>query len=302
MKISNISSVFFSATYTTRKIVRQITGEISDRLSESFAGQENCSGEKTDIETKEYDITEASVRNCHENSCNEVILKENELLIVGMPVYAGRIQAGAARELAKFKGKGSPAVICGVYGNRDYDDALLEMCDTLESNGFRPVSAGAFIAAHSIFPKIGTGRPDAEDILKINEFAVKSADIISGLAATGESCDSPQSRRAEAVAGDTGLKVRGNRPYKILGKVPVYPKGDRKCSGCKACAKVCPAGAIDPSNPKKTDTHKCISCGRCVVVCPEHSRRFRGLLYKIAENKFIKAYSGRKEPDTYYCI
>ena len=110
-----------------------------------------------------------------------------------------------------------------------------------------------------------------------------------------------QSRRAETVSEDTGLKVRGNRPYKIPGKVPVYPKGDRKCSGCKACAKVCPAGAIDPSNPKKTDTSKCISCGRCVVVCPEHSRRFRGLLYKIAENKFLKAYSGRKEPDTYYC-
>ena len=301
MKISSISSVFFSATYTTRKIVHQISGQISDRLSVNFANQGNCSRDKASIGTKEYDITEVSVRPCHESTGSEVILKENELLIVGMPVYAGRIPAGAARELAKFKGKGSPAVICGVYGNRDYDDALLEMCDILESNGFRPVSAGAFIAAHSIFPKIGTGRPDAEDILKINEFAVKSADIISGLASTCDSCDSSQNRRAEDVAGDTGLTVRGNRPYKIPGNVPVYPKGDRKCSGCKACAKVCPAGAIDPSNPKKTDTRKCISCGRCVVVCPEYSRRFRGLLYKIAENKFIKAYSGRKEPDTYYC-
>ena len=60
-----------------------------------------------------------------------------EMLVVGMPVYAGRIPALCLSSLAHLKGNGGPAAAIAVYGNRDYDDALLELTDLLEAQGFR---------------------------------------------------------------------------------------------------------------------------------------------------------------------
>ncbi len=78
---------------------------------------------------EKHDITKSASK--------EVIhLSENDLLIVGMPVYAGRIPAIAIDALNKFKGNKTPAVIVCVYGNRDYDDALLELKDIVQNNGF----------------------------------------------------------------------------------------------------------------------------------------------------------------------
>lgn len=58
-----------------------------------------------------------------------------------------------------------------VYGNRDYEDALLELHDILSENGFVVVAAGAFVARHSIFPDVAAGRPDRDDLDRMAEFA-----------------------------------------------------------------------------------------------------------------------------------
>lgn len=70
---------------------------------------------------------------------------------------------------------GNPAVIMAVYGNRDFDDAILEARDIFTEKGFKVVSAGAFIGEHSYTKNVGTGRPDTED-QKRAEFAVKTAE------------------------------------------------------------------------------------------------------------------------------
>ena len=90
----------------------------------------------------------------------EVSVGAEEMLVVGMPVYAGRIPGLCLSSLACLKGHGGPAAAIAVYGNRDYDDALLELTDLLEARGFRVVGAGAFIAKHSIFPTVAADRPD----------------------------------------------------------------------------------------------------------------------------------------------
>ena len=105
----------------------------------------------------EYDITRSAPG-------AEVTMGDGDLLVVGMPVYSGRIPASALPALRKFRGNGTPAVVVCVYGNRDYDDALLELTDVVGENGFRVAAAAAFVAAHSIFPQVGTNRPDEEDI------------------------------------------------------------------------------------------------------------------------------------------
>lgn len=259
MKTKNINLVYFSATHTTRNIVRHIANRIEG-------------------DRKEYDITGV-------NPETEIMMSGSDVLVVGMPVYAGRIPAIALPALHQFKGNGTPAVIVCAYGNRDYDDALLELKDVVEANGFKVVAAGAFIAQHSIFPLVGTHRPDEKDLDAIAAFAQKSGEIIDSTTDFGSLQE---------------IIPKGNHPYKVPGKLPLHPAGNRKCTGCGTCVKQCPAGAIAADTPRKTDKEKCIVCARCITVCPAEARRFGGLLYKIAGKKFVKTYSARKEPDVYF--
>ena len=46
-----------------------------------------------------------------------------------MPVYAGRVPALAVERLKGIKTSGVKCVIVAVYGNRAYEDALVEMQD-----------------------------------------------------------------------------------------------------------------------------------------------------------------------------
>ena len=94
MEISKVYSVFFSATFSTKKIIREIVKQL---------GYDNI----------EYDITN--------NIPEETIqLRSDELLVVGIPVYSGRVPEMAIEKLNRIKGNNTPAVIVCVYGNRDF--------------------------------------------------------------------------------------------------------------------------------------------------------------------------------------
>ena len=175
-----ITTVYFSATYTTHRIV----SHLAKRLSE---------------EVIECDIT-------NDTPSKEIVIPKEEVLVVGIPVYAGRVPEMAVERIRRFKGEGTPAIAVAVYGNRDYDDALLELSDLLSDNGFQVISAGAFIAQHSIFPKVGAHRPDAEDYHQINVFADESNKILN--------------KHLEKLLP---IHIPGNRPYKIPGSIPIFP-------------------------------------------------------------------------------
>lgn len=252
-----ITTVYFSATYTTKKVVEHIANQLSKEVSV-------------------YDITN-SIPN------DEITIPKDELLIVGIPVYAGRVPEMAVDRIRRFKGEGTRAVAVAVYGNRDYDDALLELSDILSSNGFQVISAGAFIAQHSIFPKVGANRPDTADFQEINVFA-------------------DETKKLFEMDNDKLLPIhiRGNRPYKIPGSIPIFPSAIKTCKECGKCAKLCPAGAIPMEHPKEVDETKCIKCGRCIVVCPTQSRKFQGMTYTMASMKFNMAYKERREPEMFF--
>ncbi len=249
-----VTTLYFSATYTTRKVVEAVASHLSN-------------------EVVTYDIT-------NDTTTNEVIIPADELLVVGVPVYAGRVPAIAVERLRRFRGQHTPAVVVAVYGNRHYDDAVLELHDIVTECGFRTVSAGAFIAQHSIFPKVGTARPDAEDLSTIKHFAEKSATLLSGH--FGE------------------IKLPGNRPYKVPGGIPIWPTASRKCTACGACARLCPTGAIDPAEPRGVAREKCIKCGRCIAVCPTKARRFYGIKYSLAAARFNTAFAARRENEMWF--
>lgn len=255
MSNRKILQVHFSPTGTTRKTVETIAGEFE--------------GGKAVLDLLRHPIE-------GETACGP-----DDLVVVGMPVYAGRIPNVCAESLAKLKGNNTPALAVVVYGNRAYDDALLELRDALEANGFAVIGAAAFVAQHSIFPATGWGRPDAKDLALMADFGRQCA-------AKLESFD-PRAR--------THLEVRGNSPYRQAGNVPLKPSGNFRCNACGACVAICPTRAIAKETPKQTDPERCISCAACIAACPRKARNFRGLKYWLAGRMFGKKFSARREPE-----
>jgi hypothetical protein len=54
---------------------------------------------------------------------------QDELVLIGVPVYAGRVPLEAVAKLRRLRVDRVPAVIIVVYGNREIEDALLELKD-----------------------------------------------------------------------------------------------------------------------------------------------------------------------------
>ena len=206
--------------------------------------------------------------------------------VVHLSTELGLLAVRAARAFAMLRGTQTPAIAVSVYGNRDYDDALVETQDIIEAHGFKTVAAAAFIGRHCIFPKVAPGRPDADDMAKAAGFGADCARLLAG---TDDAAAMPR------------LAVKGNRPYKQGGASTFSPAGtEETCSRCMTCASRCPMEAIPADKPWLTDGDKCIACGRCVVVCPERSRSFGGEAYRTFESKFVSAFSARREPETFF--
>lgn len=150
-----------------------------------------------------------------------------------------------------MKGNGQKAVAVVVYGNREYEDALLETKDALEANGFQVIAAAAFIAEHSIVRSIAAGRPDADDETICRQFAV---DVMA---------------KADDAAP---VQVPGYSPYKELKPSVFHPAASESCIKCGACAEQCPMSAIPLDDPSQTNNDFCINCMRCIQVCPQQCR------------------------------
>lgn len=247
-----LHTFFFSPSDTTRKYAKAMT--------DAFGG-----------ELQLIDLTHGS--------CEiESELSDGDTVLLISPVYAGRIPAMAADLFRQIDGHGMRAIVAVVYGNRDYDDALLELADIAVNDGFEIVAAGAFIAQHCIFPEVANGRPDASDMAVAANFI---------------------ERAKESDKLDIST-IKGNRPYKKPGAVPLRPQTDENdCRSCGVCARECPTGAIDPVT-LKTDKNKCITCCRCIAVCGSHSRKFKGVKYATVGKVFCTQNSKRREPELFF--
>jgi ferredoxin len=192
-----------------------------------------------------------------------------------LPVFAGRVPQIALERLAVLNGNGRKAVAVVVYGNREFDDALLETRDALEANGFRVIAAAAFIAEHSMARSIAAGRPDAEDKALCRQFA---ADVMA------KPEDAPS------------VQVPGNTPYKALKPSAFHPAANENCVKCGVCARQCPVGAIPMENPSETRNDLCINCMRCVEVCPESSRALPDAFLNMITQMLNQNAAGYKKP------
>lgn len=257
MRCSHMLCCHFSPSGTTKTV--------ADLFAAALPGLEN---EKDERDLIRHPLQE------------EKAVDPDTLLVVAVPVYAGRVPKVCAEQIARLKGNGTPAVALAVYGNRDYDDALLELKNILTENGFVVVGAGAFIARHSIFPRVAANRPDARDKESLAEFAAACL------------------AKLESGTEDAPLQVKGNFPYKeVSGSVPLKPSADKRCNNCGLCARVCPTQAISRENAPAKDAALCISCAACIAVCPQHAQAFRGVGYALAGCMFGRKNKARKEPE-----
>lgn len=174
-----------------------------------------------------------------------------EFTVVAAPVFGGRIPSIVREKIKNLRGAGRKAVTIAVYGNRAYEDALLEMNDILTENGFKVIASGTFVAQHSMAPEVGAGRPDQEDAKEIRAFA----------------------KAVLNKKSTDAMQVPGNHPYKPEMNVPFTPISLPNCKKCSACVKSCPTDAISLTDEGiTTDNTKCILCMACTCVCPEHAR------------------------------
>lgn len=204
-----------------------------------------------------------------------------DVCIAAVPSFGGRVPAVAVSRLNQMKGNNARAVLMAVYGNRHYDDTLLELKNALESSGFHCIAAVAALAEHSIMRQFATGRPDAEDEKELTGFAEKVKQAL------------------ESGSFSDTLTVPGKTPYKEYNGIPLKPKAGKDCSKCGICAEKCPVDAIPADAPNETDEAKCISCMRCISVCPEQARSLNKLMVAATVQKLKKVCSVRKQNELY---
>ncbi|HBV89229.1 MAG TPA: ferredoxin [Desulfosporosinus sp.] len=267
-----INAMYFSATDTTRKVVSGIAEGIATSIGEGLT-----------VNTIDFTLPDARK--------DPMPFCKDDVVVLGVPVYAGRVPNVLLKYLNSITGNGALAIPIVVYGNRNYDDALIELKDILELNGFKVIAGGAFVGEHSFSRILGKDRPDEKDITVAREFAKQIAQKIT----------SPDYR--------TSISVKGNTPYrkyympKNVDGSPVdirkvTPKTNSDCINCKLCVEVCPMGSIDYEDVSKLNGI-CIKCGACIKKCPAQAKYYDSEDYLRHKYELEIEFDSRREPELF---
>jgi ferredoxin len=265
MNTSSMKLAYFSPTKTTRKVLEAIAQGVGSN----------------DVEHINLTPPDSNSKNFSDFN--------DELVILGAPVYAGRLPDEAVRRISRLKGNHTPAVVVVLYGNREYEDALLELKDLALTLGFVPIAGGAFIGEHSYtnteFP-IAEGRPNSQDLQKSMEFGKALRQKMESI---------------ENLENETPVSVPGDFPYKdgMPSSDECAVTMEEICTACGTCADVCPTAAITLNENVDTDPKRCILCCACVKSCPTNARIMAEPRIKRVAKWLNENCSIPKQPETF---
>lgn len=270
MKINKVWAVYFSPSANTEKIVVSLAKAV---------------GKKLNLPVENLDYTLPTSRK-EINSFNKT-----DLVIWGTPVYAGRFPNKLLPYVENnFIGNGALAVPVAVFGNRNFDDALIELRNILEHNGFHTIAGAALIAQHAFSQVLAVGRPDQTDMKKIENFSKKIIKKISILKKAPEPIDVTGNNPPKVYYTPKGLD--GNPTIFLKAK----PKTEmEKCNNCGVCIRHCPMGSINKENPSDI-TGICIKCHACVKRCPQNAKYFDDEQFISHKLMLERDFSRRAEP------
>jgi len=241
-----LKRLYFSATGRTKKILDALTMSLQEDVDM--------------ISIEDINMTEKETRD------KPLTLKKDEVVMIGVPVYAGRIPNILKRFFKTFRAEGNKAIIFVSYGNRQYDDAVVELNALATDSGCVVVGAGAFIGQHAFSDILAHGRPDHEDLQVIRDFSKAMAKKIRA--------ESMEPLLAETIKGEEPI-----RPYytprdidgQALNFKPIVPSiSDERCNQCGICVAICPMQSLE-INEKVYVKGACIKCCACVKACSKQA-------------------------------
>lgn len=255
MNIKTVWAVYFSGTDTTKKVVTSIATKIATEHN---------------VPLETYCFNSPAVRK------EEKHFSSDDLVVFGTPVYAGRVPNLLLPFIQNnIKGDHTLAVPVCLFGNRNVDDGLMELRNTLQSNGFACIGAGAFVGEHAFSKILGKGRPNQEDMAQATKLGAEVATKVQSLA-------TPPTKPISVVGCDPirpyyTPRDRAKNPINIL---KVTPKTHDTCTKCGLCATLCPMGSISHEDPTVM-IGKCIKCCACEKKCPVGAKYYddEGYLY-----------------------
>ena len=98
----NVVEIIFSPTGGTWKVVNMIDRNWGENMTQ------------IDLSNAKTDFTKCEI-------------KQEDMVLVAMPSFGGRAPAVAIERFRQIKGNGARCTIVCVYGNRAYEDTLVEM-------------------------------------------------------------------------------------------------------------------------------------------------------------------------------
>ena len=242
-------AIYFSPTYNTERVCKYF-----------------CDGEYNSIDL------------CKENASIE--LNSNDIAIIGVPSYSGRVPELALKRLASIKGNKTRCILISSYGNRASEDTLIELYDFVKKQGFVPIAGMELVGRHSIFKTVAKDRPDGLDFKDYAGFKIMLKEKL----------------RANDLALTT---IPGNRPYKEVKPSTLIPQTGDECVSCGDCYRACPAKAISKDNPRVVDASLCAHCMRCTIVCRFDQKFINPNIYSSMLERLEPKFEGRKPNNLY---
>ena len=247
MAIKTVMAAYFSPAGSTRKVTTAVAAGLAESLGAKL---------------REFNWTVKKNREWR------LEFTPSDLLVVGVPTYAGRIpnkmisyvqdnllvdqEIVAAREESPANGGAADPVIFAVpvvtYGGRAFDNSMAETAGLLKANGFAIAGGAAMPCEHVFSDVLQPGRPTEEDLAAARGFGKAVGEKILAFRNAAEEGGAAGAWTEPVLPGDDAPEayyqprdLDGN-PTNFLKAKPVLQ--ERRCIGCGHCQSVCPMASI----------------------------------------------------------